>query len=143
VSGSGPRADRHVVSRSEALGEVVEGSRSAGFGGVAAGVRSRQDRAGAMTSASRSAGVIQPSVCRGLPLSSAATASSSAWEKRLRSVRLGKYWRSSPLVFSFDPRCQGLRGSAEVGRRRGAVSVLFQRPPPEPGVTVSDHRALQ
>src|SRR5450755_1146734 len=33
VSGRGPRADRHVVSRSEALGEVVEGSRSAGFGG--------------------------------------------------------------------------------------------------------------
>jgi hypothetical protein len=24
---------------------------------------------------------------------------------------LGKYWRSSPLVFSFDPRCQGECGS--------------------------------
>jgi hypothetical protein len=24
---------------------------------------------------------------------------------------LGKYWRSSPLVFSLEPRCQGLRGS--------------------------------
>jgi IS30 family transposase len=23
----------------------------------------------------------------------------------------GKYWRNKPLVFSFDPRCQGLRGS--------------------------------
>jgi len=24
-----------------------------------------------------------------------------------QSVRLGKYWRSSPLVFSLVPRCQG------------------------------------
>src|SRR5664279_4934548 len=24
-----------------------------------------------------------------------------------------KYWRRSPLVFSFDPRCQGLCGSAK------------------------------
>jgi hypothetical protein len=23
----------------------------------------------------------------------------------------GKYWRSSPLVFSLEPRCQGLLGS--------------------------------
>ena len=29
-----------------------------------------------------------------------------------RQVRaLGKYWRSRPLVFSLDPRCQGLWGS--------------------------------
>ena len=28
-----------------------------------------------------------------------------------RSVPLGKYWRRSPLVFSFDPRCQGAWGS--------------------------------
>ncbi len=27
------------------------------------------------------------------------------------SVRLGKYWRSSPLVFSLVPRCQGDLGS--------------------------------
>ena len=26
---------------------------------------------------------------------------------------LGKYWRSSPLVFSFVPRCQGEWGSAK------------------------------
>jgi imidazolonepropionase-like amidohydrolase len=32
---------------------------------------------------------------------------------------------------------------AEVGRGRGTCSVLFQRPPPGPGVSVSDHRALQ
>ena len=24
-----------------------------------------------------------------------------------KSVPLGKYWRSSPLMFSFDPRCHG------------------------------------
>ncbi|GJF31256.1 hypothetical protein KNE206_39560 [Kitasatospora sp. NE20-6] len=24
---------------------------------------------------------------------------------------LGKYWRSRPLVFSLEPRCQGLAGS--------------------------------
>ena len=28
-----------------------------------------------------------------------------------RSAPLGRYWRSRPLVFSFDPRCQGLCGS--------------------------------
>ena len=28
-----------------------------------------------------------------------------------RSVPLGKYWRSRPLVFSFVPRCHGLCGS--------------------------------
>jgi RNA-directed DNA polymerase len=28
-----------------------------------------------------------------------------------RSVPLGKYWRSSPLVFSLVPRCHGLCGS--------------------------------
>ena len=28
-----------------------------------------------------------------------------------KSVPLGRYCRSRPLVFSFEPRCQGLRGS--------------------------------
>lgn len=28
-----------------------------------------------------------------------------------RSVLLGKYCRSRPFVFSFEPRCQGLAGS--------------------------------
>jgi hypothetical protein len=28
-------------------------------------------------------------------------------------VPFGKYWRSSPFVFSFVPRCQGLCGSAK------------------------------
>ncbi len=58
-----------------------------------------------------SAGVCQPSVLRGRLLSAAATASSSVAVCWLRSVPLGKYWRSRPLVFSFVPRCQGLCGS--------------------------------
>ena len=31
--------------------------------------------------------------------------------ERERSVPLGMYWRSSPLVFSLEPRCQGVWGS--------------------------------
>src|SRR4051812_5232756 len=38
-------------------------------------------------------------------------ASSSACENTDRSVPLGKYCRSRPLVFSLEPRCQGLCGS--------------------------------
>jgi hypothetical protein len=40
-------------------------------------------------------------------LSAAATAARSCGLWRLRSVPLGKYWRSRPLVFSLVPRCQG------------------------------------
>ncbi len=61
-------------------------------------------------SSSASAGVFQPSVFLGRPLRAAAIAiSRGAWT--LRSVPFGKYCCSSPLVFSFVPRCQGLRGS--------------------------------
>jgi HTH-like domain/Integrase core domain len=60
-----------------------------------------------------SAGVFQPRVLRGLLLSVSATASISSAFQRDRSVPLGKYWRSSPLVFSLVPRCQGLCGSAK------------------------------
>ena len=56
-------------------------------------------------------GVFQPRVFRGRRLSVAATAATSLALCRLRSVPLGKYWRSRPLVFSFVPRCHGLRGS--------------------------------
>ena len=55
-----------------------------------------------------SAGVFQPSVFRGRALGVAATAASVSALCTLRSVPLGKYWRSSPLVFSLAPRCQGL-----------------------------------
>jgi hypothetical protein len=65
----------------------------------------------ATASANFSEGDRQPRVCRGRPLSSAATASSSSWVTAARSVPFGKYWRSRPLVFSFVPRCHGLRGS--------------------------------
>src|SRR3954462_6652428 len=55
-----------------------------------------------------SAGVFQPRVLRGLVLRASATAARVSASCTLRSVPLGKYWRSSPLVFSFVPRCQGL-----------------------------------
>ena len=57
----------------------------------------------------RSAGVSNPSVLRGRPLSFRAIASRWSCECRDKSVPLGKYHRSSPFVFSFDPRCQGLQ----------------------------------
>ena len=46
-----------------------------------------------------------------LEVPNVAMASRAAWSNRPRSVPLGRYWRSSPLVFSLVPRCQGLRGS--------------------------------
>jgi heparanase len=60
---------------------------------------------------SASAGVFQSSVLRGRELRAAATAAISSALFVLRSVPLGKYWRSSPLVFSLVPRCHGLCGS--------------------------------
>jgi hypothetical protein len=39
-------------------------------------------------------------------------------------VPLGKYWRSSPLVFSLVPRCQGLCGSQQVDRQAGIDAQL-------------------
>src|SRR5829696_3030616 len=62
-------------------------------------------------SANACEGVLKPRVCRGRPFSSAAIASRSAWSSWPRSLLLGRYWLSSPLVFSLLPRCQGLRGS--------------------------------
>ena len=47
-------------------------------------------------------GVFQPRTFRGRLLSVVATASISAAVHRERSVRLGKYWRRSPLVFSLS-----------------------------------------
>ena len=63
------------------------------------------------TSASFCDGVIPSRVCRGRPLSECEAWSRSAWVSRLMPVPLGKYWRSSPLVFSLVPRCQGDFGS--------------------------------
>ena len=63
------------------------------------------------TSASFSDGVIPSRVCRGRPLSDRAASSRSAWVSLDMLVLLGKYWRSRPLVFSFEPRCHGDFGS--------------------------------
>jgi hypothetical protein len=59
---------------------------------------------------------------------------SHAVELRLRvrrqSLRFGKYCRSRPLMFSFDPRCQGLSKSgyaSAVMPRRGRCRWHFQR----------------
>ena len=75
-------------------------------------------------SLSASAGVLQPSVLRGRLLSAAATAARSSASWRARSVPLGKYWRSSPLVFSLLPRCHGLLRVAEVDRQPGLNAQL-------------------
>ena len=62
-----------------------------------------------LTSRSRaSAGVCQPNVFLGRVFSAWATSRNSSVPCLLRSVPLGKYWRSKPLVFSLLPRCQGL-----------------------------------
>ena len=54
---------------------------------------------------------------RGRSLSSAATCSRCVSVQTQRSVPFGKYWRSSPLVFSLLPRCQGECGSAKYTLR--------------------------
>lgn len=59
------------------------------------------------------AGVRHPRISRGRVLRVCAMAARSSAVQRDRSVPLGKYWRSNPLVFSFEPRCHGLRGSAK------------------------------
>lgn len=60
-----------------------------------------------------SAGVFQPRIFRSLLLSASWTAMRSLRPQRERSVPLGKYWRSRPLVFSFVARCHGGFGSAK------------------------------
>ena len=55
-------------------------------------------------------GCPQSSDFRGRSLSSVATAWRSSSVLLDRSSPCGKYWRRRPLVFSFVPRCQGLRG---------------------------------
>jgi len=55
--------------------------------------------------------IVRRTALRGQSLSSAATAASRSGPCTPRSVPLGKYWRSSPLVFSLVGRCQGECGS--------------------------------
>jgi hypothetical protein len=49
--------------------------------------------------------------------------SSAVWTDR--SVLLGRYWRSSPFVFSFEPRCQGLRKLSTLLRQFGGEFQVF------------------
>ena len=63
------------------------------------------------SSSRAAAGVIPPRVLRGRWLSSVATAMRRSALWALRLVPFGKYWRSSPFVFSLLPRCQGECGS--------------------------------
>jgi hypothetical protein len=60
-------------------------------------------------------------------MTAASDSQSSATVCRERSVPFGKYWRSSPLVFSFVPRCHGLPwavGIAEVDLESGIDAQL-------------------
>jgi hypothetical protein len=49
-------------------------------------------------------GVIQPSVCRGRPLSSSAMASSSSWVRSPKRDLRGRYWRSGRRMPLLCPR---------------------------------------
>jgi putative transposase len=61
----------------------------------------------AISSSIISLGLRQSSDFRGRPFSLSSASSRSARLYTLRSVPLGKNWRSKPLVFFFDGRCQG------------------------------------
>lgn len=61
----------------------------------------------ATSSAGFSAGLRNPKVFRGRWFRLFWIRFRSAREYLERSVLLGLYWRSKPLVFSFDPRCHG------------------------------------
>jgi hypothetical protein len=67
----------------------------------------------ATTVVNASDGVFHPRDCRGRWLRAWAMVSRSPSECSRRLVPLGRYWRSSPLVFSLEPRCQGERASAK------------------------------
>jgi hypothetical protein len=67
---------------------------------------------GVRMQAMNAAGDAQRRVLRGRLLRRPSTERRSAAAWIDRSVPLGRYCRSSPLVFSLLPRCQGLAGSA-------------------------------
>ena len=109
------RAAVSYLSKGMTVGEIellIDGvDRSRCTGRVQGVVATRPRWCESSSSLKASDGVFQPRVFRGRRLSVAATAATSLALCRLRSVPLGKYWRSRPLVFSFVPRCHGLRGS--------------------------------
>ena len=59
----------------------------------------------------RSAGVSKFNVFLGRSLSRLAIAFSLACDTSDKSIPFGKYCLNNPLVFSLEPRCQGLYGS--------------------------------
>ena len=74
-----------------------------------------------------SEGVMKSRGLRGLPLSSAATASRSAWVGAWKSTTLrGTYWRNSPLVFSLLPRCQGAQRKYPPELRQRAIRMSLR-----------------
>jgi hypothetical protein len=64
----------------------------------------------------RAVALSQSRTARGHPLISSAAKRTSACSTVLRSAPLRKYWRSRPLAFSFEARCQRLAGSQKYTR---------------------------
>src|SRR5205823_7226324 len=109
TSSAGPAALEFFPTSHLPLAMSVE---RATFGTTSKGSRTPLDSAGHCNSSpSFSDGDSHSMARRGRRLSLAAISSRSAWLMAARLVRFGKYWRSSPLVFSLVPRCQGERGS--------------------------------
>ena len=98
---------RRLVRRPNRQGRSVSDSRR--IGRIQAVVATRSLSADRRNRSSASAGVFQSKRLSGPRVAgAAATAAISLALCMLRSVPLGKYWRSSPLVFSLVPRCHGL-----------------------------------
>ena len=96
-------------------------------GGEAATFADQAAASWSRISASASAGVFQSRVLRGRPFSSSATAARCAGPYPASEVPLGKYWRSSPLVFSLLPRCHGACGSQKKIAQSGGDRDLRVR----------------
>jgi hypothetical protein len=74
-----------------------------------------------------SGGFMNPGVFRGRLLRLAAVRARPAAGCTGGSVPVGRYWRSSPLVFWLEPRCQGARGSQEqAGMPAAMVKPAWQ-----------------
>jgi hypothetical protein len=73
---------------------------------------------------------LEPEGCRG-SLSSWAIVSKSTCDSVRKSSRLGRYWRSRPLVFSLLPRCQDIACTGEhaFGDLVGGHTALQLRAP--------------
>lgn len=108
------RCRRFCVDRAPQHAAATCGSRRRNTPGHGASERLRgavptvHQLTGSRRLAIRSAGVSQPSVFRGRLLSPAATASGRSSVCGEKPMSLGKFCRRRPLVFSFEPRCQGL-----------------------------------